>query len=151
MTWLTFSGQHLAIFAPCFSLTDPFPPITILTLHSFFMFLKMFPLGPISSPKKLISGYSSCGLTTLWLTHVAGSLSSAGGSKSGLRATISGEIVLLFFKRFAGAELPGVKPLCLPIVDGLRVRRGCPGLPCTVYESSLPSAVGLYKLFLVPE
>ena len=37
-------------------------------------------LGPMSSPTKLISGYSSCGIITLSLTRVAGGL---GGTKGG--------------------------------------------------------------------
>lgn len=36
--------------------------------------LEVTHLGPMSSPTKLISGYSSCGIITLSLTRVAGGL-----------------------------------------------------------------------------
>lgn len=36
--------------------------------------LRVFPLGPISKPTKLISGCSSCGIITLSETRVIGGL-----------------------------------------------------------------------------
>ena len=45
------------------------------TVHtSFSMFLSVLPRGPISSPTKLISGCSSCGMLTRSLTRINGGL-----------------------------------------------------------------------------
>lgn len=68
-------GSICPSFLPTFpSFTEPLPRIMILAQHSFSIFFRVLPRGPISRPTKLISGYSSCGIITLSLTLVAGGL-----------------------------------------------------------------------------
>ena len=45
-----------------------------LSVTSFSKVFNVFPLGPISKPTKLISGYSSWGIMTLSLTRTTGGL-----------------------------------------------------------------------------
>lgn len=68
-------GNGCPSFRPTFpSLTEPFPRMMILAPVSFSIAFNVFPRGPINSPTKLMSGCSSCGISTLSLTRITGAL-----------------------------------------------------------------------------
>uniref|UniRef100_A0A147BUT5 Secreted protein n=1 Tax=Ixodes ricinus TaxID=34613 RepID=A0A147BUT5_IXORI len=56
------------------SFTEPLPRMMILAPVSFSRDLSVFPRGPMSSPTKLMSGCSSCGIITFSLTRISGGL-----------------------------------------------------------------------------